>query len=215
MRIFAMIEQGTITAAQAAALIHALEEAGDDELPAGLEEPAPPEQAGDQILFEEPPAPAEAAPPAEEFPAPDFGKWRYFWFIPLGVGVVITGLAGLLVYAGMQGGWNWFWMACAWLPLLFGALVMALSVMSRTALWLHVRVHTGEDEWPRRILISFPLPVLLTAWGLRLFGQRIPGMQGVRLDQAVLALKKSATPGNPLYVRVDEPNGVRVQVYIG
>ena len=95
------------------------------------------------------------------------------------------------------------------------ALVIVTSWFSRTARWLHIRVNTGEDDWPRRIAISLPLPIRLTAWGMRVFGHYIPGIEGMPIDEAILALKDSATPETPFYVEVDEPGGERVQVYIG
>ena len=199
MRILEMIEQGAISAEEGARLIQALEEDTGEDFEAQAE------------AFDEAPEP----PPTQMDPPPDIGKWRHFWYIPLAVGVVITTISGLLVYAGVQGDWNWFWMLCVWNPLLFGLAVVVMSWFGRTARWLHVRVNTGEDEWPRRIALSFPLPIGLTALGLRLFGNRIPGVEGVRLDKALLALKDGANPETPLYIEVDETSGERVQVYIG
>ncbi len=218
MRILEMIEQGAITAAEGAKLINALDD-GEDETP---DEAPTPGELGERILFEEaadpgdqPPPAAPSAPASPAEPPFDFAKWRNWWFIPLAVGVVITGMSGLLVYAGNQGAWNWFWMSCVWVPLLFGIFVIVMAWFSRTARWLHVRVNTGEDEWPRRIAISLPLPFGLTALGLKMFGRYIPNMEGVPLDEAVMALRNSATPESPFYVEVEEPGGEHVQVYIG
>jgi hypothetical protein len=130
---------------------------------------------------------------------------------------VITAVSGLLVYAGVQAGWHWFWMSCVWLPLLLGIAIMVFGVGGRTARWLHVRVNTGEDEWPRRIAISLPLPLRTSAWLVRLFGGFIPGLDEipVPLYEAIMALQDSLTPEDPLYVHVDEPDGAQVEVYIG
>jgi hypothetical protein len=208
MRILEMIEQGTITAEEGADLINALEE---------LDLQAEEAVEADYEAFE--PDPTLSEKPAWEDtpmePLPDMTKWRNYWYIPLAIGVVITGISGLLVYAGNQGSWHWFWMVCVWMPLLFGIFLTVASWLSRTARWLHVRVNTGEDEWPRRIAISFPLPIGITAFGMKLFGRYIPGMENVPLDEAVMAIKDSTNPDSPLYVEVDSPDGEHVQVYIG
>ena len=62
-----------------------------------------------------------------------------------------------------------------------------------------------------------------TLWGglrleraLRTFGSRIPGMEGIALDEVIMALGESATPDVPLYIEVDQgDNGEKVEVYIG
>ena len=149
-------------------------------------------------------------------PPPDLRKWRSWWVYPLGIGSGITILSGLLIYQGNQAGWHWFWMVSIWVPLLLGIALITFAWATRSARWLHVRVQTGQDEWPRRIAISFPLPIRLSAWGLRHFGHFIPGMENTALDEIILALGDSATPESPLYIEVDEGEGnERVQVYIG
>lgn len=236
MRILEMIAQGTITAEQGAQLIRALDEA--ESLPAesepadaGPEDSFAPESleaSADFVeLFDETETSAgdapSAPPPAPEAtgssfnPSPALRRWKQFWFIPLGIGAVITMLSGLLLFAGIRGDWNWFWMSCVWLPLLLGIFVIMLSWMSRTARWLHVRVNTGQEEWPRRIAISLPLPLRFTAFILRVFGRFIPGLDDVPIpvDEAVLALEKSLSPDDPLYVNVQDAGGERVEIYIG
>ena len=89
---------------------------------------------------------------------------------------------------------------------------------SRTARWIHVRVNTGHAsrEWPRKISLSFPLPIRLTAWFLRAFGQFIPDLKKTGVDELILALEDNTSPENPLFVDVHEgEDGERVQVYIG
>ena len=75
---------------------------------------------------------------------------------------------------------------------------------------------TGEKEWPRNIALSFPLPIRLTAWFLRTFGPHIPQLKDTGVDELILALGDSASPGNPLLVNVNEgEGGEQVEVYIG
>lgn len=92
---------------------------------------------------------------------------------------------------------------------------MALAWASRTAPWLHVRVHQRPGETPQKIAISFPLPIRLAGWGLRTFGHYIPNMEGVDLEGVMKAIDESAKDGTPFFVDVDDEDGERVQVFIG
>jgi len=146
----------------------------------------------------------------------DVEKWRRWWMLPIWAGATLTILAGALMYWAQQTYGLGFWFYCAWLPFLLGLGLIMIAWSSRTARWLHVRVQQAEGEWPRNIAISFPLPIRLTAWFFRLFGGRIPGLQGTSIDELILALDQTATPDNPLYVKVDEgEDGERVEVFIG
>lgn len=147
---------------------------------------------------------------------PDIEKWRRWWMLPLWAGVGFTVLGGWLMYLDLQNSNIGFWFLCAWVPLLLGVAVMTLAWQSRTARWLHLRVYQKPGEWPQKIAISFPLPIRLTAWVLRTFRDKIPGLPDTSIDELILALGESATPENPLYVEVDQgEDGERVQIYIG
>jgi hypothetical protein len=156
--------------------------------------------------------PPDPAPPSAE----EIKKWKRWWVIPLWIGAGITVIGGLLMYWAFSASGFGFWFACAWFPFLLGVALLALAWGSRTAPWLHVRVHQAHGERPQKIAISFPIPVRLTAWGLRTFGHFIPHMEDTSLDEVILALKDVATDETPLFVDVDEgENGERVQVFIG
>lgn len=208
MHILQMIEDGKITAAEGLRLLNALTgakpEAQGGPEPA-LEAPPPP--------LSPPPAEAEKAPPI-----PEMGKWKLWWLIPLWIGLGITVCGGLLMYWAYSAGGFSFWFACATLPFLFGVLVAALASASRTSRWIHVRVNRGEaaDDGPKNIRISFPLPIRLAAWCLRVFAPFIPKLKDTGVDELILALEESTSPENPLFVDVHEgEGGERVQVYIG
>ncbi len=232
MRILEMIESGVITAAQGSELLLALQEEGDEE-PTGFI-PATPERLHTESVVSEA-ASSFSPPPPQPEPAPRaraatpsatrtpletrFARWRNWWYFPLSAGIFVTVLSGWFLYLGTQNEWAGFWMACIWLPLLFGMFLTVLSWYSHSSLWVHVRVNTGQDEWPRRIAISLPLPLRLGAWFMRTFQHRIPGipnMENVPLDEIITAVRKGVKPEEPIYVEVDNgPGQEKVEVYIG
>jgi len=138
------------------------------------------------------------------------GRWSGWWLIPFAITLVVIA-AGIGL--GQVGGWWWLLAA----PLLvIGGLVLTLLLASLGSPWVHIRVHTGQDSWPRRIAISLPLPLRVTAWGLRTFGVHIPGLEHTSLDELLLALEEGLTSGEPIQIDVDEgESGERVQVFLG
>jgi hypothetical protein len=215
--------------------IDAPEETQEDSGEAGISEDLDPEAGpegtwdGVYELHEESPVPdtpqvEEAEPTYEEEPQvitppepfdPSQLKWRNFWWIPMWVGMGILIIGAILMYAAWNASGFGFGFACTWVPFLLGVAVVALAWSSRTARWLHVRVHQKPGQKPEKIAISLPIPLRLTAWFLRMFGDRIPNMQGTSLDEVILALD-ATSPDAPFYVEVNEgEDGERVEVYIG
>jgi hypothetical protein len=143
-------------------------------------------------------------------------KWRDWWMVPLWIGVGLTVAGGLLMYQARQSQGVGFWFVCASAPMLLGVVFMALAWSSRNAPWLHVRVQQKSDERPRRIALSFPIPIRITAWFLRAFGHKIPHLDRTSADELILALGENTNSENPLYIQVDEgEDGEKVEVYIG
>jgi hypothetical protein len=129
---------------------------------------------------------------------------------------VVTTLAGLLMGSAIRASGYGFWFFCLWAPFALGVALIALGWASRTSRWLHVRVNTGQDEWPRNIAISIPLPVRLTAWVVRAISPYVPQLRNTGLDELILALDDTSSDHTPLYVDVaDGEGGERVQVFIG
>jgi hypothetical protein len=141
-------------------------------------------------------------------------KWRGWWRIPLWIGVIATVLTGLLLYSIYHAAGFNFWFACAWFPFMISVAIVALAWASRSAHWIHIRVHQRPGERPQNIAISFPVPLTLMGWFLRTFRSKIPNIQGVNPDEMILALNH-VTPEKPFYVEVNEEDGERVEVYIG
>jgi hypothetical protein len=109
-----------------------------------------------------------------------------------------------------------FWFFCAWLPLLLGLLVIALSAGGMNSRWLYVNVDQRRGEWPEHFTMGFPIPLRMVGWVLRTFGHFIPGMDRTNVDEIITALSAMDDLDEPLIVNVDESeHGEQVQVYIG
>lgn len=141
--------------------------------------------------------------------------WQRWWLIPMWIGTGITVLGAGLMYWAMQATGTGFWFACAWVPFLLGMGVMLLAWSSRSARWLHLRVHEKQGGRTTRIALSFPIPLRLAAWFLRTFGKWIPHLEQTGIDEIITALEEDTSPHAPVYVQVDEGEGERVQIYIG
>ena len=216
MRILEMVEQGAISSTEAIKLLESL--TGPDH-----EHPAP---DIDEMLPEEafpttPPLPeldtnVEAADSPVPQSDPNLEAWRQWWRIPLAIGAAIVLVSGVLLYVAFQNVGYGFWFFCTWVPLILGIVVMALAWYSRTARWLHLRIYQGSGEWPQRIALSFPLPIRISAWGLRKFGRWIPQLEDTSIDELLIALDQNTSTDQPFYVEVeDDEDGDRVQVFIG
>jgi hypothetical protein len=211
-KVLEMVAAGTLSAAEALRLLDALDSASGVDSNPEVAEPAsnfsPPRFPGEQDSPEDvlPPPPPVNPPDPEEI-----RRWKRWWIIPAGVGAGIAILGAWWMYAV----WGGFWVLCAAVPLLLGLSLLILGVTSRKGLWLHLRVQQPPGETPRRIIISFPIPVHLTAWGLRIVGPFIPQTRGMDLGGMLLTMADEAKNGTPLLVDVDEGDGERVQVFIG
>lgn len=137
-------------------------------------------------------------------------RWRAWWLIPFSIGIGLT-VAG----AGVATVGGWWWLLAGPL-LLVGILLLTLAAATSSSPWVHVRVDTGQESWPRRIAISLPIPVRLTAWILRTFGHRIRGFEGTGIDELLLALDEGLLSDSPIFVEVYEgEGGEKVEVYLG
>lgn len=239
LRILAMIESGEISPDEGARLLAHLAdssqhqssptspsmrileqiEGGEIDLDEGIQRLLDGAGADGDSLPEDDQPHSDGPQPADQAaPPPEVERWKRFWTIPLAVGVFVTALSGWWMNATIaSSGYN-FWFFCAWLPLFLGIALIALAVSSRTSPWLHVRVNQQSAGRHQRILISFPIPIRLTAWGLKTFGHRIPNLDldETSIDEIILALGKHAKGDSPFYVHVeDDEHGERVQVFIG
>jgi hypothetical protein len=188
LEILKMLESGQVDAEEAATLLAALDEASAQR-------------------------PVEAAEPALAPEERQMNRWARFWIYPMMAGGVVLILGALvigMVYAtDAARGWS----ICGWLPMLLGFGIVVLALWTRRATWMHLRI---SEEGRQKIAFSFPLPLTLAAWAMRIAQPFVPQLQETGVDDLIIALRDSAGQGEPLFIDVqDEEDGERVQIYIG
>jgi hypothetical protein len=155
------------------------------------------------------------------FPAPEeTERWRAWWMIPFWVGVAITVASGGLLYWAVQAAGVGLGFFLALVPFLAGVTLMVLTWQARTARWLHLRIHQRPGQSPQTIAISFPLPLRLAGWFLRVFHDRLPRQMGqfdhASLETLIQSLENSTSNNTPFYMEVqDDEDGERVEIFIG
>lgn len=203
-KILQMVQDGKISAEQAASLMRALEA-----------DAANPAEAEMEVIE------AGASSGGERIDAPEFeqvkARARRFAMIPLWVGVFLTVFSAWGMYSIQQNSGVNFWFFVLLFPLLLGVLLIALGAGAQNSKWLYVNVdRRNADEWPRNITLGFPLPLGLTAWFLRTFGHNIQGMKYTNVDEIIQILDATGKSGAPLIINAnDNEDGEHVQVYIG
>ena len=202
-KILQMVQDGKISAEQAASLMRALDTDAD---PPDAE--AEVIETGSGSGFEQ-----NNVPEFEEVKS----RARRFAMIPLWIGVFIAVLSAWGMYSIQQSAGVNFWFFCLLVPLLLGVLLIALSAGGEGSKWLYVNVdRRNAQDWPRNITLGFPLPLGLTAWFLRNFGQYIHGMERTNVDEIIQILDATGKSGAPLIINAnDNEDGEQVQVYIG
>ena len=202
-KILQMVQDGKISAEQASSLMRALD-ADTDDAQAEIEVV----EAGAGSGFEK-----NDAPEFEEVKS----RARRFAMIPLWIGVFIAVMSAWGIYSVQQSAGVNFWFFCLMVPLLLGVLLIALGAGGESSKWLYVNVdRRNAQDWPRNITLGFPLPLGLTAWFLRNFGQYIHGMEKTNVDEIIQILDATGKSGTPLIINAnDNEDGEHVQVYIG
>lgn len=210
-KILQMVQDGKISAEQAATLMRALDTDADGAQPETevLETGTASGFAGDALSGSKRNDPSEF----EEVKA----RARHFAMIPLWIGVVISVLSAWGIYAVQQAAGINFWFFCLLVPLLFGVLLITLGAGGPNSKWLYLNVdRRNADDWPRNITFGFPLPFGLTAWFLRNFGHSIHGLRNTNVDDIIQILDATGKSDAPLIINAnDDEDGEQVQVYIG
>ena len=198
-KILQMVEDGVISPEEAMTLIKALEESPTEDEVEVIEVETGTQSAYDAAEFEEVKARAQR-----------------FAMVPVWIGVAFTVLGSYWMFALVQNANYGFWFLCAWLPLLLGLLILALTAGGKSSRWLYVNVDQRKGEWPQNITLGFPIPMGIISWILQNFGHFIRGMDKTNVDDILIALSMVDNLDEPLIVNVDEGDkGERVQVYIG
>jgi hypothetical protein len=205
-KILQMVEEGKISAEEAATLMRALDDDAD------YDEAA---EANVEVIESRP------DPSYERAAAPEFdqikARARRFSLIPLWAGVFITVLSAWIIYSIQQNAGVNFWFYCMTLPLLFGVLLIALSAGGRSSRWIYVDVDRRDakpGDGPKHITLGFPIPFGFVMWFFDTFGHNINGMNKSKVDGIVQMMHATKESGEPLMVNVDDDDA-HVQVYIG
>lgn len=188
--ILRLVQEGKITAEDAARLLDAMGAGVDDT----QERPLPDE--------------ATVMPEPQAAGQPRRARSPYWLFLLLfGLGWTLAG-AALTLWALGSG-----WMALTVPFLLVGLAILSLGAASRDATWLSVRVTDAEGR--RKFALDFPLPLPVVAWGVRMAHPFIPQFRDTAVDELILALQGSGAAGQLLLVDViDHESGERVQVRV-
>ena len=204
-KILQMVEEGKISADDAAKLLRAL-----DTDTASAEAEIEVIQTGTGQGYE-----STNAPEFEEIKS----RARRFALIPLWVGVFITVFSAWVIYGIQQNGGTNFWFYCMVLPLLLGVLLIALGAGGRSSRWLYVDVdrrHAKDGTGLRHITLGFPLPLGFVAWFFRTFGPNLQGMSQGRVDGIIQMMNATRDSNEPLIINVDDSeDGEHVRVFIG
>jgi hypothetical protein len=202
-KILQLVQDGKISAEQAASLMRALEADADTS------------EAEVEVIETGANIGGEGSDDAQ-FEAVK-ARARRFAMIPLWAGVFITVFSAWGIYAIQQRSGVNFWFFVLIIPLLVGVLLIALGASAQTSKWLYVNVDRRHaNDGPRNITLGFPLPLGLTAWFLRTFGHNIHGMRNTNVDEIIQILDATGKSGAPLIINAnDNEDGEHVQVYIG
>ena len=203
-RILQMIQEGTLSAAEAMELLDALNEAGDSE-----------EEETAVASHYSQPLEGEIIPSNP----PNMDRYRHFWKIPFIIAfafLLLTGLWLRSIYQSSEGAIT-FGFICVWSFFMLAFVVTLLSLFSRRAAWLHVRV---KEKDGKRIAISMPLPLGLASWGIKIARGFVDEATRVHLEMAsefIGAAKEELKrpDAQPLMIDVDDDDGDQVQVFIG
>lgn len=203
-KILQMVEEGKISAEDAASLMAAMTDHDNDSAEAEVE-----------VI--------ESSPDFsyEKTQAPEFDKIkeraRRFSMIPLWAGVVVTVLSAWGIYSIQQSAGTNFWFYCMIVPLMLGVLLLALGGGGRSSRWIYVDVDRRDakpGDGPKHITLGFPMPLGLIAWFFDTFGHNIKGMSKSRAEGIVQMMQATKDSDEPLMINVDDDDA-HVQVYIG
>ena len=215
-KILQMVEEGKISAEEAATLMRALEEDSDDGDQETVEAEVEVIETGSGSGYARDASSESRRPDAPEFDQIK-ARARRFAMIPLWIGIAITVFSAWIIFSIQQNSGVNFWFYCMTLPLMFGVLLITLGAAGGASRWIYVDVDRREAEpgdGPRRMTLGFPIPFGLVMWFFDMFGHNIRGMNKGQMNSIVEMMKATKDSNEPLMVNVDDDDA-HVQVYIG
>ncbi len=145
------------------------------------------------------------------------GCWKAAWSMILVGGAVLTGFSAYWIFQAYENkglGWGFF---LSWIPLILGVFITIGGWILMESPWMHVRIHSKEDDKKVHIVFSMPVPLRLARWVFRTFGHYMP--EEVRekgIEEMLGAIEESMKAGEPFHVQVDDDkDGSKVEVFIG
>ena len=200
-KILQMVEEGKITAEDAASLMRALDDGTDSPEVEVID-------SGSHTSYER-----TDAPEFDQIKA----RARRFALIPLWVGIFITVFSAWIIYAIQQNGGTNFWFYFMILPLLLGVVLIALGSGGRASRWIYINVDRRDakpGDGPRHITLGFPLPLGLVGWFFSNFGGNISGLAGGKGQAIADMIEATKNSKEPLMINVDDDDE-HVQLFIG
>ena len=204
-KILQMVEEGKISAEDAAKLMRALDEDTESET----------DEAEIEVIE------SRADSSYERAEAPEFdaikARARRFSLIPLWIGVFVTVFSAWIIYSIQQNAGVNFWFYCMTLPLMLGVLLIALGAGGRSSRWIYVDVDRRDakpGDGPRHITLGFPIPFGFVMWFFETFGHNINGMSKGKVEGIIQMMHATRESGEPLMINVDDDDA-HVQIYIG
>jgi len=212
-KILQMVEEGKVSAGDAAKLMLALDADAD---PAEAEVEVIQTGTGQGRR----PEPVEGFESTE---APEFeeikSRARRFSLIPLWIGIFITVISAWIIYGIQQNGGANFWFYCMVLPLLIGVLLITLGAGGRSSRWIYVdvdRPYAKKGDGPRHITLGFPLPLGIVDWFFRTFGNYFQGLSKGRVEGIIQLMNATRDSNEPFILNVDDSDdGEHVRIFIG
>lgn len=191
-KILAMVEEGTLSAAEAQDLLQALEETGD-----------PPQETDHRPLQ------------AADFDWPQMPAQGEAWRRPFNTSLLaaISGAALLLATRGSGGFVRFLHRFLFWPLTIFAALSALITFFSKDSPWLHVRVQSKKDT---EFAVSVPFPAGALQSALRAARQRAPNADiQEKIDAAaeILAEMDTGDLRDPLVIEISD-EGDSVQIYL-
>jgi len=204
-KILQMVEEGKVSAGDAAKLMLALDADAD-----------PAEEEMEVIQ-------PETSQGFEKSEAPEFeeikSRARRFSLIPLWIGIFVTVFSAWVIYGIQQNGGANFWFYCMVLPLLAGVFLITLGAGGRSARWIYLdvdRPYAKRGDGPRHITFGLPLPLGIIDWFFRTFGNYFQGLSKGRVEGMIQLMNATRNSNEPFILNVDDSeDGEHVRIFIG